>query len=856
MKIKKLVISFLLFIHICTICYGDGLLDGKPTIKISGKTVEISFKVKKYTDVAVEVIDSKGNVIRHLGAGLLGPNAPLPFKKNSKTQTISWDLKDNDEKKIDPKGKFRVLVKAGLKPAFGRIIGQSGQTLQIIRGLEVDDKGNLIVISKGMPLTHRPQLEIKVFNREGVYQRMILPVAANLPASKLNCVIYADLPNGKKIPFMRNPYERTRLPALNLVSHQPTLTSDGKLIFPSSDHDYNSRLVSVGLDGSLGKDILGHYIAKREKPYDHGIRHRVWPRLFLAASPDNKYIYASGIVRSYRAVSVWGFNGKPVAFDNCVYRVDRKSGEVKVFAGKKWAKDSPLSNPLGVQVDEDGNVYICDYGNDRIAVFNKDGKHLHDLKVQKPVKLGIHTSGKVYVFSVSGLVKDANPNREKLANRIVRLAGKKNDTQEAEIKLNNLNGKVEMAFALDRTSQPAVIWAGPFSGVLTHRAHVGNIHKIVDEGKSFKDLGDVITSKNKNPEFGKYHKHMVVDPDTEEVWWDHHKFNGKTGEYIGRFKPYGYSRGFDAEPRFGPNNSVVFWEDSVMRFKRDGSPFPFSSLKSHKIPRDDKNIGYTWGDYPRAFKVDRKGNLYIMGTNTKGSGKLVRINENGTYRDAGHIMIEATTSGLGMDSRGNFYFMSQLRKPGSPKLPDHWEKVFKTNKSENTSYLYEKSTGSLMKFPPEGVKILWDPDGKDYVGLQKWKEKERTGKTDREPIWSKFGISGIYSRFSKPSCVCEVPSLEVDGHNRIYVPDPLAYSILIFDENGNQISRFGEYGNLDSQGPGSKIPVPELPITYAFRIAVSNTAVYVNDCQSRRILKVNLDYKDNISINMNGKIVK
>jgi hypothetical protein len=78
----------------------------------------------------------------------------------------------------------------------------------------------------------------------------------------------------------------------------------------------------------------------------------------------------------------------------------------------------------------------------------------------------------------------------------------------------------------------------------------------------------------------------------------------------------------------------------------------------------------------------------------------------------------------------------------------------------------------------------------------------------------------------------------------------------VYDENGNQITRFGEYGNMDSQGPDSSIPCPEIPINYAFRIAVSNKALYINDSGSQRVLKVWLDYEDNACIDMSGNSVK
>jgi hypothetical protein len=43
----------------------------------------------------VAVLAADGALVRHLAAGMLGPNAPAPFKKDSLAQEILWDGKDD-----------------------------------------------------------------------------------------------------------------------------------------------------------------------------------------------------------------------------------------------------------------------------------------------------------------------------------------------------------------------------------------------------------------------------------------------------------------------------------------------------------------------------------------------------------------------------------------------------------------------------------------------------------------------------------------------------------------------------------------------------------------------------------------
>lgn len=47
-----------------------------PRVRKVAAGTEISFALSAYTDVEVAVVDAKGKVVRHLAAGLLGPNAP------------------------------------------------------------------------------------------------------------------------------------------------------------------------------------------------------------------------------------------------------------------------------------------------------------------------------------------------------------------------------------------------------------------------------------------------------------------------------------------------------------------------------------------------------------------------------------------------------------------------------------------------------------------------------------------------------------------------------------------------------------------------------------------------------------
>ena len=61
----------------------------KPSATRTDTAVTITFAVDRETDAAVFIEDAKGNVIRHLVAGVLGDNPPPPLKPNSLEQSVS-----------------------------------------------------------------------------------------------------------------------------------------------------------------------------------------------------------------------------------------------------------------------------------------------------------------------------------------------------------------------------------------------------------------------------------------------------------------------------------------------------------------------------------------------------------------------------------------------------------------------------------------------------------------------------------------------------------------------------------------------------------------------------------------------
>ncbi len=87
-----------------------------PTLTRVGDKITIRFATKGFCDVTVAIEDPEHpvagspKIVRHLACGVLGANAPAPFTKNSKEQTLIWDGKDDQGVYIDDKDRLAVRV--------------------------------------------------------------------------------------------------------------------------------------------------------------------------------------------------------------------------------------------------------------------------------------------------------------------------------------------------------------------------------------------------------------------------------------------------------------------------------------------------------------------------------------------------------------------------------------------------------------------------------------------------------------------------------------------------------------------------------------------------------------------------
>jgi hypothetical protein len=142
--------------------------------------------------------------------------------------------------------------------------------------------------------------------------------------------------------------------------------------------------------------------------------------------------------------------------------------------------------------------------------------------------------------------------------------------------------------------------------------------------------------------------------------------------------------------------------------------------------------------------------------------------------------------------------------------------------------------GSLVRFGPAAGRFDLGNDQGAYIVRRN--EKDLPPAAIEGAHWVHYPAGCV----SLDHCTCFASVFDLDGFGRSFIPDPFRKAIEAVDSAGNHLFWFGEYGNRDSRGPGSALPVPEIPIGEPELVAVSDRSVYVFDSLNLRVLQVRL----------------
>lgn len=856
----------------------------QPTARATAAGAAISFAVSAPTDAEVSVLDAQGKVVRHLAAGLLGKNAPEPFRKDSLAQTISWDGKDDNGNQVLGRssgvasggGGFKVRVRLGVAPRFERIVGWDETPLGVIRGLGVGPGGELFVLHGGS--------ELRVLDRDGRYLRTIMPYPAGTPKERTASVGHIEL-GGDRLPIVFNGMGHTLSPMTMSIKKQTMAWNPkGFLVAVSSpgtatEHGPPQHLLAFHPQGGAPDGVS--FVGPRLRwPTGLSYGQGDWgdPRFeHLAASTDGNWIYY--VPATYN---------NPHGVFRLKWGEDVDSGMEAAFIGEQYrpgSDDRHLNDPQGLAVDAQGRIYVCDRGNSRVIIFSPQGTFVGNFAVSAPKLVAVHPeTGEIYVLSrpqpPGGRAVDIAPMSSKeyrdwRAREARRAEARPKPEPFRLLKFSAWGAELPRELArldldadvmvLDSGAKPAKLW-------LCVR---DRLTPVIDRGTAL-EPGQPINPAGGLPAFG----FVIGDPDRDRVIL-------QTGpKYVAVDLATGKRQDFVSGVGYlamAPDGTFVGVSRAALtRFDASGKPLPFQGTASAQVK-------IAPCDRFRGLCVSPAGDIYLLRVSEE-KAIQARLDVFGTD---GKLKTAALVDGLGIgdcglavDGAGAVYIGVNV-KPRDRLLPPEfadklpvgnwvgwgnsaatWNNPAVVSRQGpwwypmKNEYLYH--WGAIFKFGPGGGAFYGRSGYSDMLPGQAGANISPLAYCDGAPagaaeyrsgyltqrvraagvLWRFAGIGIIPSSeriLGDPGCVCNMSQLALDEYGRVFGPDCFSFCVHMLDANGNEIARIGRYGNIDNAGPGSGAPDPDIPFAWPAYVSAAGERVFVSDPVNRRITVVRLD---------------
>jgi hypothetical protein len=841
-----------------------------PVVEKAGDGARVRFTVSKPTDVEVSVLDAKSRVVRHLAAGVIGRGTPVAPLRAGLAQELAWHGKD-DLGKPAARGPFSIRVRVGLGVELDGFFSEAKHHFAAFFGMATDPDGNVYICgastgNKGPDGTHYTQ----VFDRSGKYVKTITPMPADLPPEKLrpfNVIMTGD---GHVTPRNHRGTWPVFYPGLG-GSMAPRIAEDGVIWFTSG-----KRVAAVRADGSGVGTSLSRS-AWKTKPHRTISRWLMSWRSAIAVSPDGKTLYIAGLYQTKP------FQKRVVFPPGRVYRLKADGGYAEVFAELQRADGQP-ARPSGMTVDADGNLLVCDPGGDRIVMLSPAGKPISELAVKDPQEVYVHRkTGIVYVlgYRKSGVYRatkhliklDPRPGGEKEP-------WGKDAKALAKIRLTEEGYHARMA--LDDSDDPPVVWVG------TDRSKAGDAHVLRARARVYRleDRGSRFVETEHECRFHDDPMGVVtrlaVHPETDVLvcrgeYSAAAAYHGLTGERIkAPFKEaVDMAAGRDGHLYVQILHS---WAGPLCKYDKHLKPVVMSlgsKPKNKVLPRVFGRYGNGFGS--AGLDVTADGRLYVaqqLDQQTIAGDCVVVFRPDGVAEDHGRLKgherfkkhgmwnsaifapIVGRPGNIQVDREGYMY-IALRGLPMNHKAPAGFEK----------DPAYHAVVGCVVKVKPEGggmfklggplarppVKERKVPPGMDGKRIIRRASYPRGPKFVENATKLYPGIGCMSGAFGV-GCSCRQPMFQLDPWGRLFIPNAITYSVRVVDNEGNEVLRFGQYGNADSRGEKAYaeaaetdakthlIETPAIPLGWPEAVGVSRKAIYVADVLNRRVVRLRKTY--------------
>lgn len=365
----------------------------EPRVARDGAGYVVDFAVRDSCDATVAVEDARGRIVRHLASGVLGKNAPAPFRKDSLEQRLVWDGKDDQGQYIDDLEGHAIRVSLGLKPQFERTLFWSPK-----KRWDKYSPPRIAAAPEGVYVLDR---QLHLYDHAGDYRRTLYPFPADRLADVAGLKLHEFPQDGKRLPLKQTFWQDTLLTAdvFDAGGVNPGAGGFGVGAMAAGNgflHIANHRLNRIATDGSTGgRSLEGPLTSIFHDPRQEA-RTGPWSS---ALSPDGRWLYLTGYFHR------WMQNGYPQGSGrHGVLRLDTTGdAEPEPFLGKLHEPGSDndhFHTAASVACDAEGRVYVADFLNDRVQIFAADGTFLKSIYTPKPAVVRVHQrTGEIYVFS-------------------------------------------------------------------------------------------------------------------------------------------------------------------------------------------------------------------------------------------------------------------------------------------------------------------------------------------------------------------------------------------------------------------------------------------------------------------------
>jgi len=868
----------------------------KPSFARSGDRTTITFAVEDYCDATVAIEDADGGILRHLASGVLGPNAPEPFRRNSLKQSLVWDGKNDKGEYIDEREQALVRVSLGLKPQFERTLFWSPKKKEPgTPFLPVSAAPEGVYVLDGGTEGY----QIRLFDHAGNYVRTVHPPPAGQAAGVQGLKWGTFPPDDLRVPlrpavggFLTTDLDATTgLPPTRFsATGIRAMVVQGKRLYVACQQV--NRLATDGTTG--GAPLSGPNVNfPAYLPGAHGTGGYVAPVVpeSAALSPDGKWLYFAGYL--------W----RTAYFEGCLNGVARlatdSDTDARVFLGvmdKKAGNDNAHFNaPSSVACDNQGRVYVSDYSNDRIQVYSPEGKHLKTIPVTRPAVVRIdRRTGDMWVFTWSLQRSYAQDLMYRGPAKVTHFGPFDNPAVIAAYPISVTSAWGGHTAEVDPWTDPPTIWLTD-PEVSLMRLYVPQGRKL-EEKRDFTREAAKGLARLRPPGHSRWRLHVNPKNGRCYVAEDH---------FPAAIVVKGSSTLIELDPETGRSRIInLAFDCEDLAFDLDGQ----AHLRAFGyIGRYD---GQTWIERPFDYGENRRVSYQgLKGTEAASAAPFPDAGNASSQMGGfwvspkGHIVITShnpkhydpkgdkkrrtqVASGFGgtkevrglqlMPGRADTCVIRVLDKFGRVLYEDAapgvgFSEGVAMDKDDNL-YVMAVTPGNiggrpypvsyactLMKFRPR-TKIL-TPGAPIAIGkapdrppdVLAWRDAGNSWVEGLEWAFPGVGMDTQNGKAGSGKCHCVGNSrFTLDLFGRSFAPELSRYDVVVIDSAGNAICRIGRYGNVDDGTPLVKTGGPPNPQSIggdevalmAGRFVATHTdrRLFIGDRGNGRILSVRLAY--------------